>query len=51
VCDEKPGFFGEEGFVQRQVLNLAGVAWIPSGVPLPDVGASIALGLPSMQGL
>ena len=41
----------QERFVQKQVLSLAGVAWIPSGVPLPDEGASIALGLPSMQGL
>ena len=40
-----------EIFIQRQVLELAGVAMLPCGPALPDLGKSIALGLPGMQHL
>ncbi len=40
-----------ERFVQKKVLNLAGVAFVQAGLALPDLGKSIALELPGMQRL
>ncbi len=39
---------GKERFVQRRVLELAGVALAQQGDALPDLGGSIALELPAM---
>lgn len=41
----------KERFVQRKVLELAGVSFVPAGDTPPDRGKSIALELPSMQRL
>jgi len=38
----------KERFVQKKVLELAGVAIVPTGETHPDLGKSIALGLPPM---
>ena len=40
-----------ERFVQKRVLELAGVAFLQAGEALPDRGKSIALELPGMQRL
>ncbi len=40
-----------ERYVQKKVLNLAGVAFYQAGLTLPDLGKSIALELPGMQKL
>jgi hypothetical protein len=41
----------QERFVQKKVLNLAGVAFIQAGDTTPDRGKSIALELPPMRRL
>ena len=41
----------KERFVQKKVLNLAGIAFTYAGETPPDRGNSIALELPSMQGM
>ncbi len=40
-----------ERFVQKQVLNLAGIAFVQAGEVSPDLGKSIALELPGIKGL
>ncbi len=41
----------KERFVQKQVLNLAGIAFVQAGDVPPDLGKEIALDLPGMKGL
>ena len=41
----------KERFVQKKILNLAGVAFTYAGETPPDRGKTIALELPSMQGM
>lgn len=41
----------KERFVQKQVLNLAGVAFVQAGDIPPDEGKTIPLSLPGMRGL
>lgn len=41
----------KERFVQKQVLNQAGVAFVQAGDIPPDLGKTIALELPGMKGL
>ena len=41
----------KERFVQKQVLNRAGIAFVQAGDIPPDLGKSIALDLPGMKGL
>lgn len=51
-ASEIPGEMLErERYVQKKVLNLAGVAFIQSGDTPPDRGKTIALDLPGMQRL
>jgi hypothetical protein len=40
----------KERFVQKQVLNLAGIAFVQAGDVSPDLGKSIPLELPGMKG-
>jgi hypothetical protein len=57
VFDEKKGIelpyetLEKERIVQKKVLELAGIAFVPTGETPPDLGKTIALELPPMQRL